>query len=54
MTSNKEILKLAGPIVLGNISQMALGLIDTAMVGQVGAKLLQYREIYYVFLYIDI
>lgn len=38
MTSNKEILKLAGPIVLGNISQMALGLIDTAMVGQVGAK----------------
>ncbi len=38
MTTNKDIFKLAGPIVLGNISQMALGLIDTAMVGQVGAK----------------
>ena len=38
MTRNKEILQLAFPIILGNISQMALGLIDAAMVGQVGAK----------------
>jgi MATE family multidrug resistance protein len=38
LTRNKEILQLAFPIILGNISQMALGLIDAAMVGQVGAK----------------
>ncbi|GAA4315549.1 MATE family efflux transporter [Compostibacter hankyongensis] len=31
-------LKLAGPIILGELAQMALGLIDTAMVGAVSYK----------------
>ncbi len=33
-----ELLKLAFPIILGNISQMMLNLIDSAMVGQLGYK----------------
>ena len=34
----KRTLKLAGPIILGEVSQMMLGIIDTAMVGAVSYK----------------
>ncbi|MBK8449585.1 MAG: MATE family efflux transporter [Saprospiraceae bacterium] len=35
-----ELLKLAFPIILGNLSQMMLNIIDSAMVGQLGYKYL--------------
>ena len=34
----KKTLKLAFPIILGEVAQMMLGIIDTAMVGAVGYK----------------
>lgn len=34
----KPTLKIAAPLILGNITQMALGLIDTAMVGSIDYK----------------
>lgn len=34
----RQTLKIAAPLILGNITQMALGLIDTAMVGSIDYK----------------